>query len=166
MSETVNQENNNQATNDQNKGAETPKTFTQAEVDAVVSERLKREREKYKDFEALKEKAAKLDEIEANGKTELQKATEKAEKLEKELESIKKANEIRAIRDKVAEETGVPASLLSGETEDACKEQATAIMNFKSSDGYPNVQDGGELQGKQKGSTAQQFAEWMSRELK
>ena len=42
--ETVNQE---QAT----------KTFTQSELDAIISDRLKRERDKYADYETLKEKA-------------------------------------------------------------------------------------------------------------
>ena len=69
MSETVNQENNatNNAQNDNGGAAE--KTFTQAELDQIVKERLTREHEKYRDFETLKEKAAKLDEIEAKGKT-------------------------------------------------------------------------------------------------
>jgi hypothetical protein len=37
------------------------KTFTQAELDAVVKDRLKREREKYADYDAVKAKATKLD---------------------------------------------------------------------------------------------------------
>lgn len=166
MSETVNQENNatNNAQNDNGGAAE--KTFTQAELDQIVKERLTREHEKYRDFETLKEKAAKLDEIEAKGKSELEKITEKNVKLEKELEALKKADSIRTVRDKVAAETGVPATLLSGETEDDCKEQAKAILEFKSSEGYPAVQDGGELQNKQKGSTNQQFADWMNKVMK
>ena len=91
MSETVNQEN-----------VATEKTFTQDEVNAFVGERLAREREKYADYEALKEKAAKYDQAEEASKSELQKATERAEKLESELNGLKKANEIRQIRDKVA----------------------------------------------------------------
>ena len=54
-------------------GAQTTdtKTFTQAELDAVVKDRLKREREKYSDYEDLKAKAAKFDEAEEANKTEL-----------------------------------------------------------------------------------------------
>ena len=52
---------------------EESKTFTQDELNAIVSDRLKREREKYADYESLKEKATKLDEIEEASKTELQK---------------------------------------------------------------------------------------------
>ena len=151
--ETVNQE---QAT-----GTEVvEKTFTQSELDAIISERLKREREKYGDYDALKEKATKLDEIEEASKTELQKVTERAEKLESELTQIKKAEEIRQIRDKVATATGVPANLLNGETEEACTEQAKAIMEFKAQGGYPAIKDGGELQATIKGTAKQQFEAW------
>ena len=152
--ETVNQE---QATN---VTEQAEKTFNQSELDAIISDRLKREREKYADYEALKEKATKLDEIEEASKTELQKATERAEKLESELTQLKRAEEIRQIRDKVATATGVPASLLSGETEESCTEQAKAIMSFKASSSYPTVKDGGELQTTVKGTAKQQFAEW------
>lgn len=152
--ETVNQELATEATE------QSEKTFTQSELDQIIGERLKREREKYPDYDALKEKAAKLDQIEEDAKTELQKAQEKAEKLEAELSAMKHADEVRAIRDKVAQTTGVPASLLTGETEEACNEQATGILSFKSSNGYPTIKDGGEVQKTVEGSTKQQFAEW------
>ena len=156
--ETVNQE---QATQE----AEVERTFNQAELDAIISDRLKREREKYADYDALKEKATRLDEIEEASKTELQKATERAEKLESELTQLRRAEEIRQIRDKVASTTGVPATLLSGETEESCIEQAKAIMDFKSSNGYPTVKDAGEIQNTVKGSTRQQFADWANEAL-
>lgn len=138
----------------------TEKTFTQAELDQIIGERLKREREKYPDYESLKEKAAKLDEIEEASKSELQKATERAEKLESELTQLKRAEEIRGVREAVATQYGIPANLLSGESEEACTEQAKALLEFKSATPYPNVKDGGEVQNRIKGSTRQQFAEW------
>ena len=138
------------------------KTFTQAELDQIISERLKREREKYIDYDSLKEKAEKLDRIEEDAKTELQKATERAEKLETELSQIKHAEEVRTIREKVAKETGVPSSLLTGETEADCNEQAAGILSFKTNVNYPTVKDGGEIQKSIDGSTRQQFAEWAS----
>ena len=151
--ETVNQES---AT-----GTETAeKTFSQSELDAIISDRLKRERDKYADYDSLKEKATRLDEIEEASKTELQKATERAEKLESELTQLKRAEEIRQIREKVASTTGVPASLLTGETEEACTEQAAGILSFKTSAPYPTVKDGGEIQKTIEGTTKQQFAEW------
>lgn len=137
------------------------RTFTQAELDAIVSDRLKRERTKYEGFEEFKEKAAKLDELEEASKTELQKATERAKALEAELDTMKKAEELRTLRDKVASETGVPVSLLSAETEEACRSQAEQILAFASKNGsYPSLKDGGEVTNTNKGTTKQQFAKW------
>lgn len=153
MNETVNQEN---ATN--NQVATEEKTFTQAELDAIVSDRLKRERSKYEGYDELKAKAAKLDELEEASKTELQKATERAQALESELNGLKKAESIRDIRDKVATETGVPAALLHGEDEESCKAEAASILTFaKANGGYPRVKDGGEVTNTSNGSPRDDF---------
>jgi hypothetical protein len=124
-------------------GAQTTdtKTFTQAELDAVVKDRLKREREKYSDYEDLKAKAAKFDEAEEANKTELQKVTERAKALEDELNGLKEAEKLRTMRAEVAKETGIPANLLTGSTEDKCKAQAEAIKAFAQPQGYPKVRD-------------------------
>lgn len=137
------------------------RTFTQAELDAIVTERLKRDRAKYADYEALREKAEKLDKIEEANKSELEKAIERGNALENELNTLKKAAEVRKIRDSVASETGVPANLLTAETEDGCREQASAILAFKGApQNYPNVRDAGEAKNDFKGSPKQQFADW------
>lgn len=159
MSETVNQES---ATIENEVPAE-ERRFTQAELDKVVAERLARERQKYEGFSELKEKAAKFDELEAASKTELQKATERAERLEKELTSLKKTEEVRNIRAKVAREQDIPESLLTGETEEACIEQAKAINAYANPNAYPVLNDGGEVQNVIKGGTKQQFADWMNK---
>lgn len=139
MDETVNQE---QVTT----GQPEVKTFTQEELNSIVEERLNRERKKYEGFEDYKAKAEQLDQIEEANKSELQKATEKAEKLEAELTSLKNAESLRKIKEKVATETGVPAGLLTAETEEACTEQANAILAFaQPKTGYPNLKDSGEV---------------------
>ena len=137
------------------------KTFTQAELDAIVSDRLKRDRAKYADYEELKAKAGKLDEIEEASKSELQKATERAAALQTELDSLRKAEELRNMRDSIAAELGVPAVLLTAETEEACRTQAEAVLNLTTNQkGYPTVRDGGEVSGPGKASPKQQFADW------
>lgn len=162
MENTVNQ--GNETNNTPNGGAE-EKTFTQAELDAIVSDRLKRERSKYEGFEDLKAKAAKLDELEEANKTELQKATERAQALENELNGLKKADEIRKLREKVAKEKGVPAELLHGDDEETCGTEADGILSFaKANGGYPTVKDGGEVTNTNKVSTRQQFAEWWGKQ--
>lgn len=138
------------------------KTFTQAELDAVVKDRLKREREKYADYDAVKAKATKLDEIEAANKSELEKANEKAAKLEAELNGIKKAAELREMREKIATENNIPANLLTGATEDECKAQVESIKGLLSANGIPtSVSDGGEPNHSGKVSNQTMFANWV-----
>lgn len=144
------------------------KTFTQDEMNKIVSERVKKERAKYEGFDEIKDKAAKFDELQEASKSELQKAEDKATKLEKELNDMKAAESIRKAKATVSEETGIPVELLSGETEDACKEQANAIKEFVAQEierarmnGYPIVRDAGESKPLGSHSTRDQFADWM-----
>lgn len=153
---TVNEQENNE------QKQETVKTFTQDEVNTLIKERLVRDRKERADYDELKAKAEKFDALEEASKSELQKATEKAEKLEAELASLKKLNEIASIREKVSSATGVPASLINGEDEDTCMEQAKAILEFKNPDSYPSLKDGGEPSNVNKGTAQEQFKEWFN----
>lgn len=140
------------------------RTFTQDELNAIVGKRLAEEKSKYSDYEDLKAKASKLDELEEANKTELQKATERANALESELKAMKSAEEVRLMRENVAKETGIPTNLLTGTTEEECKSQAEAIKAYATPSGYPKVKDGGEPH-KPTGTAQQQFADFMSQIL-
>lgn len=142
---------------------EVTRTFSQDEVNAIVGKRLAEEKVKYADYEDLKAKAAKFDEVEEANKSELQKATERAATLEQELNSMKKAEEVRTIRETVAKETGIPAHLLTGTTEEECKAQAAAIADYAKPAPYPAVKDAGEVNDVGKVTTRQQFAEWSNK---
>lgn len=159
--ETVTQENGTDSVENQER------TFTQSELDAIVSDRLKRANAKYADYEAIKEKAAKYDEAVEASKSELERQTEKANALQAQLDALNKANDIRQIREKVARETGVPTTLLLGETEEDCTAQAQAILEYKNDTKvtYPNVKDGGEVQNIQHKTVEDQFADWFNKSL-
>lgn len=86
------------------------------------------------------------------------------ETTSKELEDLKAAVAVRDMREKVAKETGVPASLLMGGTEDECKAQATSILEFAKPSSYPSVKDGGEPASSGGHDTRQQFAEWFNKQ--
>lgn len=58
--------------------ADTGKTFTQADLDKQIQQRLDRERKRFADYDAVKAKAAKLDEIEKANATDLEKAVNAA----------------------------------------------------------------------------------------
>ena len=162
MSETVNQETKSTADN----AAGTERTFTQAELDSILKERLDRANAKYSDYEELKKKAAEYDKQAEAGKTELQKATDKAKALQEKLDALTKASEIQKVREKIATEMKIPANLLTGDTEDDCKAQAQAILDFAKPTGYPTVKDGGEVGHVGGGSTRDQFAEWFNDQIK
>lgn len=130
------------------------KTFTQAEVNKIVSDRLQREAAKYADYETLKAQAA---EAETNG--------EQVKSLQAELDGMKAAEALRTMREKVSKATGIPSSLLTEETEEACTAQAEAIKAFAKPT-YPTVRDGGEVVNIGKPTTKQQFADWFNQEMK
>jgi hypothetical protein len=137
------------------------RTFTQAELNRIVQERVRSEQAKLEEYKA---KATKFDELEEASKTELQKAQEKADKLAKELADLKRAEEIRTVRNEVATEKNIPVDLLTGETKEACEEQADAILKFSQSQGYPYVRDGGESNAV-KLSAKEQFKVWAEQNL-
>lgn len=137
---------NEEKTVNQETTAEPERTFTQAEMDAIIGDRLKRERAKYQDYDDLKAKATAFDEAAEASKSDLQKATERAENLQAQLDALTKANAERELRDRISAETGVPAALLRGSSEEDLKAQAEAIMGFANASkaSYPQVKDGGE----------------------
>lgn len=159
MAETVNQENNAPEASAQ----AGEKLFTQAQVNSFFDKRYSEMMSKISEYE---EKAKKFDELEEASKTELQKATEKAEKLEAEIKTMKRAAEVQAMKEKISQETGVPVSLLNGDTEEGLKAQAEAIKEFASQgNGYPKIKDGGEVAKTTKMNTTQQFVGWFNQNL-
>ena len=140
------------------------RTFTQAEVDKIVGERLMRDRKDRADYDELKKKAARLDELEEASKTELQKATDRAAALQKELDDMKSAAAIKSIREKVAEANGIPVKLITATTEEECTAQAEEILKYVKPNAYPRVPDGGEARtGKAKNHDVRDsFAEWFN----
>lgn len=63
-------------------------SFSQADVDRIVQERLARQKAQFKDYEDLKTKAAEFDKIAESQKSELQKAQERAEAAEREKAEV------------------------------------------------------------------------------
>lgn len=65
----------------QNDGqSQNSKTFTQGDVDRIVSDRLTRERDKYRDYDQLKTKASEYDQLKESQATDTEKAINKASK--------------------------------------------------------------------------------------
>lgn len=110
------------------------RTYTQEEfqtkLDAAIKERLGREKKKFADYDDLKAKAAKFDEIEEASKSDLQKATDRIAELEKQISDRQAADERAELVDRIANEHKVPADyrcFLTADDEDGLAEQAAKL---------------------------------------
>lgn len=91
------------------------KTFTQEELNAIVEQRLMRERDKFKDYDTLKTRVGELDTLKA-----------RLDAVQNELQTTK----LESIKSKVLDEVGLPkeiASRLQGTTEEEMKADAEAL---------------------------------------
>ena len=120
------------------------KTFTQAEMDAIIGERLNRLKAKYADYDELKTKATAYDEAAEASKSELQKAVERGDKLQAELDKLNAEREHAAAVAKAAAEYGVDADLLSRMNGDV-DENARFLKEQMGQKKYPSVPDKGEV---------------------
>lgn len=136
------------------------KTFTQAELDAIVGERLGRLKAKYADYDELKQKASAYDEAAEASKSELQKAVEERDRLKAELDRLKAEAERAEAVAKAAAEHGVDADLLSrmdGDVEENAQFLKQRQEDAPKHGGVPDYGEAGS--GAVKKSTAAQFAD-------
>jgi hypothetical protein len=121
------------------KGEEGTQTLTQAEVDKVVADRLARERAKYADYDDLKARASKLDELESANQSELEKLTGKVASLTDENKGTKAEN----LRLRVALAKGLTgdkaelADRLRGDTQEELEADADKLLSFVSKEPEP-----------------------------
>jgi serine/threonine protein kinase HipA of HipAB toxin-antitoxin module len=78
-----------------------PRTFTQDELDAIVQQRLARERSKLGDVEELRAKAARLEELEASQLTELERLQKRAAEAEAARDAALQRAQATAVRAEV-----------------------------------------------------------------
>lgn len=106
---------------------------SQEEFDKRLAARLGRERAKFSDYEAVKAKAAKFDDLEAANKSELQKLSERAEAAEKRATAAERAAE----RQSVAAAKGVPATSLMGDTREELEASADELIAWRDKNAPP-----------------------------
>jgi len=128
---------------------------SQEEFEARLARRLERERSKFSDYDDLKTRAAKLDEIEQANKTELEREREQREALARENESLK----LGKLRSDIAAEKGVPAALLSGSTKEEIEAAADALIEFRAEATKPRSPKPDPSQGR--GDNNTQSSDWL-----
>lgn len=112
---------------------------TQEELDKIVGNRVMRERDKYKDYEELKNAAEELAKLKDANKSELEKAISRAEKAEKELTSLQHEKQLSNEAKEVSKETGVPLEALRGSSREELLEHANLLKQYMKKDSVPYV---------------------------
>lgn len=125
---------------------EASKTFTQEEVDALIKKRLARAKNDVPtDYEELKKKASKFDELQNANKTELEKANEELAELRADIEQRDEAAHIQKLKDEVSKETGIPVSLIIGKTKEEMETFAQSVAEYAKKDSAPVLKKSGKF---------------------
>lgn len=123
---------NNQQTEPQgneqqvNQGSAYTPPATQADLDRIIEGRLKREREKYADYDHLKAEAEKVGGLVA----ERDGLKSKIEELEKENGVFKQKEQRSMWAQEVAKEFGIPSEALRGETKEEMTAHAETLKKY------------------------------------
>lgn len=115
------------STQDPTAGQPADRSFTQADVDRIVQERLARDRARFSDYDELRRAADELAELKAKDETELQAAVRRAETAERERDETKGI----ALRLQVAIDKGltpVQAKRLVGKTREELEADADDLL--------------------------------------
>lgn len=131
---------------------------SQEDLDRLVGSRLDRERKKFADYDSLKAQATELEAIKEANKTAEQKTADRVAELERanaELTGEKMRSDVAAAK-------GVPASLLTGSTQEELEAAADALIAFRGEQKQaPSSPALGRVNGQTaKLSSAEQFAQW------
>ncbi|WP_054173038.1 capsid assembly scaffolding protein Gp46 family protein [Mycobacteroides immunogenum] len=113
---------------------------SQEDLDRIIADRIRRVENKYKDYDELKDRASKYDDLEAEKGSDVEKATRRYEKAEKDLAdlqaTIAKRDREDLVRD-IGDELGLPAKLrarVQGDDETAIRADISELL-----DGLPAV---------------------------
>lgn len=120
------------------------KTFTQAEMDAIIGERLGRLKAKYADYEELKGKAQQYDAAQEAAKSDLEKAVEERDALKARLDKLEADKAHADAVAKAASEHGVDAALLARMSGDVDENALFLKQQLANVPKYGAVPDGGE----------------------
>lgn len=113
---------------------------TQEELDSIIGERLKRQKEsiskQYTDYEELKTKNVDLEKELTELKKSLESSTSSKTELEKQIEELTgkvKAHDLSSLKIRYALENGIPYNLagrISGDDEESIKADAESLSDF------------------------------------
>jgi hypothetical protein len=117
---------------------EPPRTFSQADVDRIIKDRLAREKSKYADYDDLKDQAGKWQKHLDDQKSELERAQERAEQAEQAREEALQRAEESMIRAAFLAEAG---KLQAAHPEDAYRLADLASVRIAEDGSVEGVED-------------------------
>lgn len=103
---------------------------TQDELNKIVEARLQRERAKYADYDDLKTKATKFDEVTEASKTELQKERERAEAAERKAAKYEAEKQVATWASEIVKGSSIPANALRGSTKEELTEHFEVLKSI------------------------------------
>lgn len=143
---------------------------SQEDLNSVIADRLKRERAKFGDYDDLKAKASRLDEIEEANKSELEKVTDRVTAAEAQRDqALAETLRLRtAVKFGISEEDA--ALFLTGTDEETLEAQAKRLAERVETSSGPRQPKPDPNQGNRSNggspTTADQFANWAEAQLK
>ena len=115
---------------------------TQEDYDRITASIRHNVSKKFPDYEQLKEKAEKYDQLEESNKTELQKLQERAEAAEKKANALETEKQVEAWKKEVSSESGVPIEVLHGNTKEEIEAVAESVRHLFEKQTTPVVPGG------------------------
>lgn len=128
---------------------------TQADLDRIVENRLQRERQKYSDYDQLKAQAEQMQGLVA----ERDSLRSQLETANSELSTYKANDQRRQWAVEVAQETGVPADVLRGDSKEDMLAHASSLKSYLMPSAPRVGSDGRQPQNQAKPTLQQSFAE-------
>jgi hypothetical protein len=115
--------------NENQQGDEFKPITSQEELNKLIGARINQVKSQFSDYDDLKAKAGKYDEVEAASKSELEKAQERIAELEKRSTAAERA----ALVTRIASEEGVIPEVLNGDTEEEMRAAAKRVLQWRDS---------------------------------
>lgn len=123
-----------QTAQDANASEDAAPQFTQEQVNAFLAETKRKTREAFADYDELKAKASQLDELQNAAKSDVEKANDRAARLERDLEKARgelAQREHALLVAEVASAKGAPAQHLTGSSREELEASADALLAWR-----------------------------------
>lgn len=106
------------------------KTLTQDQVNALLAKQKREMAEKFADYDDLRAKASKLDEIEQASRSELQKLLDENTTLKTRVESFEREKQVAAWAAEITKDSGIPPEALRGNTKEELEQHFTVLSSL------------------------------------